>query len=133
MASKKSFHCSVITPEGSVYDGPAEFVVIPAIDGQVGILRDRAPLLSILGPGELRIVAADGDRVWFVGSGFAQVLNNHIVVLTQQAVPPENIDRTMAEIQLQEARSIRPVDDEAARRKAEAEVAARARLRMVSR
>ncbi len=126
----KSFHCSVITPDGSVFDGPAEFVVIPAIDGELGILYNRAPLLSKLGAGRLRVDSGGKQQVWFVDGGFAQVLDNHAIILTQQAIPPERINTDRARAKLEEARHMRPTDENAAKRKANAEASARAQLRM---
>ena len=57
-----SFQTSVITPEGTVFEGPAEFVAIPAIDGELGILHNRAPLLAKLGAGRLRVESGATSR-----------------------------------------------------------------------
>ena len=66
MASSEIFHCSVVTPERAVLECEAKFVALPAWDGEVGILRGRAPLLCKLGIGRLRIETADGKRTLFV-------------------------------------------------------------------
>jgi len=126
----KPFQCSVITPEGTVYDGPADFVVIPAFDGELGILYDRAPLLAKLGAGKLRVDNGNQQQMWFVDGGFAQVLENQTVVLTKRALKPQEIDSTQARATLEEARHITATDDLAQKRKEEAETSARAQLRM---
>jgi F-type H+-transporting ATPase subunit epsilon len=126
----KTFQCSVITPEGSVFEGEAESVVIPAYDGELGILRDRAPLLARLGAGELRITAGGETKIWFIEGGFAQVLDNHVVVLTQKALRPDQIDRTAAETRLADARRMPATDEISARERAKAEASARAQLRI---
>lgn len=86
MAKQKDIHCSVITPEQQVLDANATAVVIPAHDGQVGILFNRAPLLCELGKGTLRIDTVDeGQKKVRISGGFAQVLNNEVTVLTERA------------------------------------------------
>jgi F-type H+-transporting ATPase subunit epsilon len=129
MASK-TLQCSVITPEAAVYDGPADAVVVPAHDGEIGILPDRAPLLCKLGAGRLRVRIGNSEESWFVDGGFAQVLDNVVTVLTQRSIRPHEIDRAEAEAMLAEAQKMKTDDDVSARRKAEAEASARARLRI---
>jgi F-type H+-transporting ATPase subunit epsilon len=124
------FQTSVITPEGAVFEGPAEFVAVPAIDGEVGILHNRAPLLAMLGAGRLRVESSGNKQEWFVSGGFAQVLDNHAIILTQEAVPRDKIDTTKAQKQLDEARAMKPTDDLAAKRKAHLEASARAQLHL---
>ena len=127
-----SLHCSVITPEARIFDGDVRSVVIPAHDGEVGIMKNRAPLLCKLGAGEMRIeeLAAGSKKHWFVASGFAQVVDNKVIVLTQNAVPAEQIDGTKAANSLEAARAIKVTDEISARKKAQAEDAARAQLRI---
>jgi F-type H+-transporting ATPase subunit epsilon len=126
----KTFQCSLITPEGSVYDGPADLLVIPAFDGELGVLRDRAPLLARLGAGRLRIRNDNQQREWFVDGGFAQVLDNKATVLTQRAMEPDKIDREKARAQLTHARETKAVGDEEIARKSAIEASARAQLRI---
>jgi F-type H+-transporting ATPase subunit epsilon len=134
MAVAHALHCSVITPEARVFDGPAESVTIPAHDGEIGILPNRAPLVARLGAGRMHLRAADGTvENWFIDSGFAQVLENRVVVLTQKAVRPEEIDTSRAAEQLAAARAMPAKDDVAFRRKAAAEASARAQLRVAGR
>lgn len=125
-----SFQTSVITPEGTVFEGSAEFVAIPAIDGEVGILHNRAPLLAKLGAGRLRVESGGSKQEWFIAGGFAQILDNHLAVLTQQAIPRDQINAEKAQAQLTEARSIKATDDIAVKRKAALEAGARAQLRL---
>jgi len=81
----------VITPERQVLDEAAESVVIPAHDGELGVLWNRAPLLCELGIGQLRY-QRDG-RQWrmYIDGGFAQVLDNRVTVLTNRALPAEKV------------------------------------------
>lgn len=129
----KTLHCSVITPERQVYEGEADMAVIPAHDGEVGIMPGRAPLLSMLGAGEMRVYTGDRHERWFVNAGFAQVIANRLIVLTQEAVPSAELDVADAERRLAEAHGMPAVDEVGTRRKAEAENAARARIRLARR
>lgn len=86
MAKAKELHCSVITPERQVFDAGARQVIVPAHDGQIGILNQRAPLLCELGQGDLRIdTVGDGTKHLNISGGFAQVLDNEVIVLTEKA------------------------------------------------
>ncbi len=114
MIKGKHLRCTVVTPESRVLETDATSVVLPAHDGYVGILVGRAPLLCELGIGVLRVDASDGPgRELFVDRGFAQVLNNEVTVLTEQAALSENISRKDAERALAEAQQM-PAHDEAA-------------------
>ncbi len=133
MAIAPELHCSVITPEAKIFEGRAESVVIPAHDGEIGLLPNRAPLVAKLGAGRLRVhVAADDVKTWFIDGGFAQVLDNHVVVLTQKAVTPDQIDPAKVADQLAAARALPAGDDISFKRKIAAENSARAQLRAAS-
>jgi F-type H+-transporting ATPase subunit epsilon len=76
---------SVISPEAVLFEGETDSVVAPAYDGEVGILTDHAPLMALLGQGELRLGASAGGRRFNVSGGFMQVLNNQVRVVTEKA------------------------------------------------
>lgn len=111
MARNETFHCSVITPERAVLEADATFVAFPAHDGEVGILPGRAPLLFKMGTGELRVESPEGNRRFFVDGGFAQMVENRLTLLTEQAKALEEIDRAAAERALDEARKMPMVSD----------------------
>jgi F-type H+-transporting ATPase subunit epsilon len=77
---------SVISPESVLFEGDAESVVAPAFDGQVGILTGHAPMVTLLGRGELRVGGGAGDRRFQVEGGFLQVADNLVRVVTERAV-----------------------------------------------
>jgi F-type H+-transporting ATPase subunit epsilon len=78
---------SVISPEASLYEGEAESVVVPAFDGEIGILTGHAPLMTLLGKGELRIGGGrDSARKFSIEGGFLQVVNNQVRVVTERGV-----------------------------------------------
>ncbi|MEM6794234.1 MAG: ATP synthase F1 subunit epsilon [Acidobacteriota bacterium] len=93
----QTFSCSIVTPERSVLEADdATFVAIPAHDGEIGILKGRSPLLCQLGIGTLR-VERDGEvESFYVDRGFAQMVDNKLTVLTEQAKRAGEIDRQQA-------------------------------------
>jgi F-type H+-transporting ATPase subunit epsilon len=76
---------AVITPEATVYEGDAEQVVAPALNGSLGILRGHAPLMALLGTGTLRIDHGGGSSRYEVSGGFLQVVDNTVTVLSERA------------------------------------------------
>ena len=80
-----ALHVVVMSPETTVFEGGAEGVVIPAWDGEVGILRGHAPLMAILGSGEVRITTGGRVQKFQVDGGFAQVVENVVTVLSEKA------------------------------------------------
>ncbi len=71
----------------AVFSGAARLVVATAVDGEVGVLPDHAPLVSALGDGSLRITGEDGKVTRFRASGgFLHVLHNRVTVLTSECV-----------------------------------------------
>jgi F-type H+-transporting ATPase subunit epsilon len=80
-----SLTVSVISPERVLFEGEVESVVAPAYDGEVGILPDHAPMVTLLGRGTLRL--GDGGRAgrFAVEGGFLQVAENKVRVVTERA------------------------------------------------
>ncbi|HEX9483007.1 MAG TPA: F0F1 ATP synthase subunit epsilon [Gemmatimonadaceae bacterium] len=76
---------SIISPEAVLFEGTAESVVAPAFDGEVGILTGHAPMVTLLGRGELRL-GTNGNR-FEVEGGFLQVLDDVVRVVTERARP----------------------------------------------
>ena len=76
---------SIISPERILYEGDAESVVAPAFDGQVGILTSHAPMMTLLGRGELRLGNGAGARRFNVDGGFMQVVDDQVRVVTERA------------------------------------------------
>lgn len=83
--SGRTFNLSVISPERTLFEGPARFVVVPAYDGEIGILHDHAPLMALLGEGPLRVETETGSLRFHVSGGFVQVVNNEVSVLSEEA------------------------------------------------
>jgi F-type H+-transporting ATPase subunit epsilon len=99
-----ALHCVITSPEGLVFEGDARFVVVPAVDGEMGILPRHAPLIAALGAGEIRVETAESSekKRFFLDGGFVQVLNNDVAVLATEAEALESLNRTAAEERLKQ-------------------------------
>ena len=76
---------SVISPERVLFEGEAASVVAPAFDGEVGILENHAPMMTLLGSGSLRLSGGGADRAFNIEGGFLQVVDNTVRVVTEKA------------------------------------------------
>ena len=123
--ARSSFPVEVLTPEGQVFADEVEMVSTRTTTGSIGILARHAPLMAILEPTELRLYKSDSDVVRFAqGEGYLQVVDNSALVLVEEAIPPEDIDRGAFESRLKEARDAaeRAEEDSEERARAEREV-----------
>jgi F-type H+-transporting ATPase subunit epsilon len=74
---------TVISPEASMFHGEADAVVAPAFDGDVGILPNHAPFMTLLGEGTLTVRQAGSTRRFRVRGGFLQVVDNQVRVVAE--------------------------------------------------
>jgi F-type H+-transporting ATPase subunit epsilon len=123
--ARSSFPVEVLTPEGKVFEDEVEMVSTRTTTGSIGILANHAPLMAILEPTELRLYKSDSDVVRFAqGEGYLQVVDNSALVLVEEAIPPDEIDRSAFEARLKEARDAveRAEEDSEERSRAQREV-----------
>src|SRR6478672_3448003 len=103
--ARNKFPCEVLTPEGQVFSDEVEMVSTRTSTGSIGILANHAPLMAILDPTELRLYKSDSDVVKFAqGEGYLQVVDNSALVLVEEALAPDDIDRPALETRLEEAK-----------------------------
>ncbi|CAN5129351.1 hypothetical protein BH24GEM2_BH24GEM2_17510 [soil metagenome] len=76
---------SVISPAEVIFEGEADSVIAPAHDGELGILRGHAPLMALLGQGEVRVRRGNDTETFQVAGGFLQVVDNTVTVLSEGA------------------------------------------------
>jgi F-type H+-transporting ATPase subunit epsilon len=109
--AEKSFRCTVITPNKQVLDQDVTAAVIPAWDGEIGLLKQRAPLMVKLGHGTMRLDGTGGgpDRL-YIGGGFAQMKGDQLTLLTEEAQPVGEINIEEAQAALREAEAFKPQD-----------------------
>jgi F-type H+-transporting ATPase subunit epsilon len=99
----KNLKCVVVTPEKAVLDEPADFVVVPMYDGELGVALDRLPLIGRLGFGELRITQGNQTKHFYIDGGFVQVRSNVVTVLTSKAMDVKDLKIEQAQAVLQSA------------------------------
>ncbi|MFN2463346.1 MAG: ATP synthase F1 subunit epsilon [Candidatus Dormibacteria bacterium] len=97
-----------MTAEGELLAAEAEMVVIPAADGEIGILDRHVPLLAVLKPGPLRVVNGADEQVFFVSGGFVDVGRDEkdatvVTVLADSGEHAADIDEAQAEEARREA------------------------------
>ncbi len=99
-----TLHCSIVTPTETVFDEDVVYVSFPAWDGQHGVMAGQSPLLSQLGTGALRVDLPDGETRWYLlETGFAQVQEGALTLLTSRATPANELSVEEAEAALAEA------------------------------
>jgi F-type H+-transporting ATPase subunit epsilon len=96
-------NCIVVTPEETAVEAVVESVVVPLIDGEMGILPNHAAMIGRLGAGELRLRTGDQLERFFLEGGFIQIADNTVSVLTSRAIPVDQLDAAAAEGQLESA------------------------------
>ncbi|MEM9353898.1 MAG: ATP synthase F1 subunit epsilon [Planctomycetota bacterium] len=124
--------CVVVTPEETVLDQEAEFIALPLFDGELGVALGHSPMIGRLGFGELRLRSAGGSKRYYVDGGFAQVADNVVSVLTNQAIPATDIDKPAAEEKLRSAAAVKAAGPEELAIKERTVSRARAQLRVAT-
>lgn len=110
-----SLTLEIVTPEARVYSDTIDSVVIPTVEGEVGVLPGHIPLLTQVEDGELRVTKNGKVELLVIGGGFAQVESDRVRVLAEYAINEEKIDEKVveealrrAEAQLKEAEHLDP-------------------------
>ena len=104
--SHSKFPAEVLTPEGEVFNEDVEMVSTRTALGVIAILARHEPLLAILEPTELRLYRSDSEIVRFAqAEGYLQFADNQALLLVEEAIPPEQLDRASLETRLSEARA----------------------------
>ena len=107
MAGKR-FSVALVTPEGPVFDGEAEMVIVPGQAGDIGVLARHAPLVAMLRAGSTRVymdVEAEEIREFATGPGFFKVELDRAIALVDDAVSADEIDHERARRQLEDAKA----------------------------
>jgi F-type H+-transporting ATPase subunit epsilon len=106
-----AFRCVIVTPEQQALDDSVEQVIIPAWDGQIGILTGHSALLVKLGLGVLRVDFAGGKtKSFMIDGGVAQMKGDHLTIITDDAIAAEDVDVQSAKAEYAEAEARVPTD-----------------------
>ena len=96
-------HLDIVTPEKKVFSDAVDNVYLPGSDGEIGVLPLHAGLVTALKPGELRYLHNGQVVTLAIGSGFAEITQTKVVVLTDMALGEAEIDELSAEEAIQRA------------------------------
>jgi F-type H+-transporting ATPase subunit epsilon len=98
MADERRLQVEIVTPDGSVYTGEAAMIVVPGVEGELGLLPQHEPLVSLVAVGDSRVQLADGGWEHFAtGIGYVQVLFDKVLLVVDQAERAGQIDVARAE------------------------------------
>jgi F-type H+-transporting ATPase subunit epsilon len=121
MAHEK-FPVEVLTPDGTVFDDEVELVSTKTTVGSIGVLANHEPVLAMLEPTELRLYRSDSEVVRFAqAEGYLQFADNRALVLVEEAIAPEAIDRETFQARLKEAQRAAEEAQEGTERQARAQ------------
>jgi F-type H+-transporting ATPase subunit epsilon len=116
------FGVEVLTPEGEVFNDEVEMVSTRTVIGSIGILANHEPLLAVLDPTELRLYRSDTEIVSFAqGEGYLQMIDNHALILVEEAVEPGTLDASTLRERLRQAESEAESAEEGSERRRVAE------------
>ena len=91
--ARTKIRVEVLTPEGQVFDDEVEMVSTRTAVGSIGVLAHHQPLLGMLEPTELRLYRSESEIERFAqGEGYIQVAGEHVLVLVEEAIRPEDLD-----------------------------------------
>ena len=118
----RQLFCRVIEPERVLYDGEADLVVARIADGDIGVMVDHAPVVSMVEIGAVRITQDDQRYVFATSDGFFKVSENLVQILVEEATPPDEIDVSEAESRVEEAENeLSEIPEDEERRQSEVE------------
>jgi F-type H+-transporting ATPase subunit epsilon len=93
----------IVTPEAKVYSDTIDSVVIPTVEGEIGVLPGHIPLLTQIEHGELRVTKGAVSSLLAVSGGFAQIDGDKVRVLAEHAITEEKIDENAVEAAMKRA------------------------------
>ena len=93
----------IVTPERKIFSDEVDGVVIPGIEGEMGVLPQHAPLVSTLAAGELRYTKGTQEEELAIGQGFVEVTATKVSVLTDMAMADDEIDEAAVQEALDRA------------------------------
>ena len=95
----------IVTPEAKVFSEEVDMVVLPGVEGELGVLPLHVPLMTRLLPGEVRITQGQKQVELVVGNGFIEVLPDRVCILTDMALADSEVDEQAAEEALKRAQA----------------------------
>ena len=90
----------IVTPQATVYSEDVEMVTLPGVEGQMGVMAQHVRLMTQMVPGEMIVRKGGDDHFIAVGEGLVEITNERIAIVTDMAIPVEQLD----EAKIEEAR-----------------------------
>ncbi|MCM2304016.1 MAG: ATP synthase F1 subunit epsilon [Elusimicrobia bacterium] len=104
--SDKHLTLELVTPEKVAWSAPADFVVLPAYNGEMGVLPGHQSFLVQLAPGEVRVTVKDEVKHFAVSGGFAEIKNDTVSLFAETAEDASQIDAERAHQALEKAKAV---------------------------
>jgi F-type H+-transporting ATPase subunit epsilon len=95
----------IVTPEAKTFSEEVDMVVLPGVEGELGILPLHVPLMTRLLPGEIRITQGQKQIELVVGNGFVEVMPDKVSILTDMAMSDSEVDEQAAEEAIKRAQA----------------------------
>ena len=119
--ARTKFPVEVLTPEGEVFNEEIEMLSTRTAVGSIGILAGHEPMLAQLEPTELRLYRSESDIVRYAqAEGYLQFAENRALLLVEEAISPDALDRATFETKLSDARAAADSADEDSEERARA-------------
>ncbi len=98
--------CEILTPEGRVFAGRAQMIVVPGAEGELGVLPRHAPIVARLDVGEVRVKFEGGEwRSWAINEGYFKMQYDRAMVLVEGAIAAADVDLDQARVDADDARA----------------------------
>lgn len=101
----KTLRLEIVTPHEKAYSEDVERVVLPGVEGEMGIYPMHIPLVTEIKPGDLRILKNGAETGFAVGEGFAEITQTRVTVLTDMAIEESAIDELSVQHAIERAQA----------------------------
>jgi len=105
MATNKKIRLQITTPQKPVLDKEVDFVVLPAYEGEIGVLPGHAPYVAILNFGELRYTIDGQEETFALMGGLAEIANNEVSVFAEDIALAREVDEESAKQKIAQAKA----------------------------
>lgn len=118
-----TFAFELVSPEQLLMSVDADQVTVPGAEGDFGVFAGHTPVIATLRSGVVEVESADGAERIYIAGGLADVMQDRMTVLAEEAIPVADLDRAAIEQKIQDAREdLEDAKDDEARRVAEAKI-----------
>jgi F-type H+-transporting ATPase subunit epsilon len=93
----ETLRLEIVTPQGTTFSEDVGMVTLPALEGQIGVYPQHVRLITQIVPGEVIVSSGAEDRFIAVGEGLVEITRDRVMIVTDMAIPAEQIDEAKAE------------------------------------